>query len=389
MRIAMLGPTYPFRGGIAHYTTLLASHLGRRHEVTLYSFSSGYPLALFPGRTDRDPSGKPVAVPAVRSLSPFLPWTWWRTARRIAAGNPDLLILQWWVPFWAAPMATIARYARRRGIRVLFACHNVLPHDGGSWLDRRLVRWALEQADAYLVHSEADAAQLALLGLEGRVERAVLPFHTIAVEVDRAEARRDLSLPADAQVALFFGFVRPYKGVRHLLAAVPEIVARLPNFHLVIAGEFWVPPAELLEPLDRLGVADRVLVANRYVPNEDVGLYFSAADVVVLPYVEASQSGVVTLAYAFGLPVVASRVGGLPDVVEDGVTGRLVPPGDPQALAAALIAVLGEPGTAAALRAGVQSRRDRFAWEPLVARIEALAAPVPGEAALAALQPTR
>jgi len=378
MRVVILGPTYPFRGGIAHYTTLLAQHLADRHEVTLLSFVGQYPPVLFPGRTDRDPSDHVVATEAELVLAPLQPWTWWRTARRAATRRPQLVVIQWWVPFWAPTLAVVAALLRRwSNARLVFVCHNVLPHGGGGPLDRALVRLALSQGQAFVVHSEADEKSLIALLPEvtaggERVHRAVLPLHTIAPSVGRREARRRLALPPDASVALFFGFVRPYKGLAYLVDALPQVLDQVPKFHLLVAGEFWESAAEHELRAAELGVAGRMHLDDRYIPNEEVGRYFAAADVVVLPYTEATQSGVVTLAYQFGRPVIATRAGGLPEVVDDGLTGLIVPPADSSALAAALVRVFREPGLAQRLRSGVREAEGRFSWSRLVTLLESL-----------------
>jgi glycosyltransferase involved in cell wall biosynthesis len=205
------------------------------------------------------------------------------------------------------------------------------------------------------------------------VVRAPLPVHSIAAPADRAAARSRLGLPAGAAVALFFGFVRPYKGLEGLIDALPAVAARVPALQLVVAGEFWQPAGAFLSRAAALGVAGRLRLDDRYVPNEEVGDYFAAADVVVMPYRSATQSGVVTLAAEFGRPVVATRVGGLPEAVEHGVGGLLVPPGDVPALAEALAAVLSDAALRERLSAGSRAGISRFDWSQLVAAVERLA----------------
>jgi glycosyltransferase involved in cell wall biosynthesis len=373
LRVVLIGPTWPFRGGIAQYTSELARQLGQRHEVTLLSFVRQYPRWLFPGRTDRDPSAWVSPNAAEYILDPLALWTWWRTARRVTALCPDVVLVQWWVPFWAPSLSTVLALARRRRpVQVVMECHNVLPHEGGGVLARRLTQLALAAADAFIVHADADARALTALGLRPEVPRyrVALPPMSLPPAPDRAAARARLGLPAEGPVLLFFGFVRPYKGLDHLLTAMPDIVARVPRVRLLVAGEFWAPAARFAERAAALGVGEAVRLDDRYVPNEAVGDYFAAADLVVLPYVEASQSAVVPLAAQFGVPVVASRVGGLPDVVADGVTGLLVPPADPVALAAAVVRVLTEPATLARLRAGTLAQSGRFSWDEVVRTVE-------------------
>jgi glycosyltransferase involved in cell wall biosynthesis len=147
-----------------------------------------------------------------------------------------------------------------------------------------------------------------------------------------------------------------------------------PAVRLVIAGEFWEPVEAYERQMAESGVAPSVTILNRYIPNEEVGQLFSAADVVVMPYLDASQSGVVTLASQFGLPGIATRVGGLPEAVLDGETGLIVPPADADALARALVRFFSEEGVSAVLADGVAASRARFGWDRLVALVEDLAA---------------
>lgn len=379
-RIAILGPTHPFRGGIAHYTTLLARHLRESHDVALVSFERQYPSWLFPGETDRDPSTRAVTEDAVHVLSPLRPWTWWRTARAVVEHRPELVLVQWWVPFWAPSLAVVARLVRRwSAARVVFVCHNVTPHDAGGPWDAALTRLALSGGDAYVVHSASDERALRALLPEqaaapGAVVRGILPVHAITDATDPAAARSSLGIAADRRLVLFFGFVRPYKGLDVLVDAMPRVSARVPEVHALVAGEFWRSPGDYLRRARRLGVADRITIREGYVPNEDVGRLFSAAELVVMPYREATQSGVVTLATAFGLPIVGTDVGGLPEVILHERTGLIVPPNDPEALADAIVRCLTDEALYETLRGGVRASAERFSWDRLTDLVATMAA---------------
>ncbi len=339
MNLALVGPIYPYRGGIAHYTTMLYRELvGQGHRVFLCSFKRQYPHWLFPGRTDRDPSVREPGIKGEYRLDSLNPLTWWATARAIRVRQPDTLILQWWTPFFALAWMTLARVARRAGIRVIFICHNVFPHERRPW-DTWLVRWTLRLGDKFIVQSQDEKAQLLALLPGCPVEVVSMPIFDMFTDqaVSQEEARRRLGLSEDAPVLLFFGFVREYKGLRHLLDAMPAIRAELTGVRLLIVGEFWQDKQPYLDQIRRLGIEDDVITVDQYVPDEKVPVYFGAADVVVLPYTHVTQSAVVQLAFGFGVPVITTRVGGLVEAVTPGKNGTLVEPGDVGALAKAVV----------------------------------------------------
>jgi glycosyltransferase involved in cell wall biosynthesis len=358
MKIALIGPVYPFRGGIAHYTTVLSGELAAAgHDVLLISFTRQYPQWLFPGKTDRDPSAKPLKSSGARYIIDLLnPLTWFRANRAIAEFGAQRVVLQWWQAVWAPAWLTIdlAQRLARRPVTVI--CHNVLPHERRFW-DAPLARAVLGLADRALVQSASERDDLLAL-LPGKpVDVVPHPLYDmLATEpVDKVAARRQLGLDPGCKMLLFFGFVRQYKGLDTLLAALPAVLAEHPDARLLVAGEFWNNRPEYDAQIAALGIAAQVVLADRYIPNEEVALYFAAADLVTLPYSSATQSGVLQMALGFDRPVVATRVGGLADVVEEGDDVMLVEPRDPAALAGAINALLSAPvarGVAASRRSG-------------------------------------
>ncbi len=381
MRISVVGPTYPYRGGIAHYTTLLVRHLRQAgHHAPLYSFTRQYPRWLFPGKTDRDPSATPLRVNCEYILDPINPLTWWRLVRRVRADNPDLLVLQWWVPYWTPCLTTVGTLLKRNStIKIAFICHNVVPHEGGGVLDRRLALTVLRQGDALIVHSEQDRHRLLALLPAARVVKAAIPTYAPlaaqrAQTVSGRDLRRELGLPAAGPVLLFFGFVRPYKGLEYLIQALPRIREHLPA-HLLVAGEFWSSREFYVRYAQEFGVEQFITFVDRYIPNEELQPYFDIADVVVLPYVSATQSAVVQLAFGFNKPVITTRVGGLHEVVRDGVNGLIVPPQDEGALAEAVVRFFTDEVGArirAQVAAGATSEGG-YSWDDLVRTLEDVA----------------
>ncbi len=374
-RFALVGPAYPFRGGIAHYTTNLYRNLSRRYPVRLYTFTRQYPPFLFPGRTDRDPSRLVNTVPAVPIVDPCRPRTWLHFWQTLQEDPPDVVILQWWHPFWAPFLMTTARAVKRRlAARLLFICHNLIPHEGNRRLNLFLARQVLKQGDGYLVHSRWERDGLKRMFPLARVLWSPIPGDLFPTHLPpKKEAQHCLGLSGNGQsrVLLFFGFVRNYKGLHTLLQAMGRI--REMNLHLVVVGEFWVDERPYHRLLQQLDLEEQVTLVSRYLPNEQVGTYFAAADAVVLPYLSASQSAVATLSLHMGRPVIASAVQGLTDVIEHEETGLLVPPGDPVALSQAIRRYFAE-ALEAPLSEKIQERIQgkAFHWERLVGTLEAL-----------------
>jgi glycosyltransferase involved in cell wall biosynthesis len=182
--------------------------------------------------------------------------------------------------------------------------------------------------------------------------------------------RSQFGLPEDQAVLLFFGFVRPYKGLDVLLDALPIVRRRMP-IHLFVVGEMWDRTTPYLSHIQRLGIEACVTLVNRYVPNEELESYFSAADVVVLPYRSATQSAVIQLAFGFDKPVITTDVGGLAEAVTDGVNGLIVPPADPNALAEAIIRFFGDD-LQTTLAQGVLAHKQRFSWDRVMDTIDDL-----------------
>ena len=360
MNLALVGPTFPFRGGIAHYTAQLAEYLGQQHAVRVYSFRRLYPNWLFPGRSQFEPGGAPLSQAASeRWLVPWWPPSWRQVGRAWGEQKPDLVVLQWWVTFLAPMTAGLVAGAHRRHIPVVAICHNVLPHEHNQ-LDAGLARLALGRMDGLVVHSASDQ-QAAQRLLPGQAVRAVAFPQYSAFRSDRwtrEQARQTLDV--QGRVILFFGFVRPYKGLPDLLRALPAVLQDGPA-QLLVVGEIWEEAEADQQLVERLQLGANVRFVNRYVPNEDVGLYFAAADLVVLPYRHATGSAAAQLAFALGVPVVATRAGSLAETVEEGVTGYLAEPGDVAGLADAIRRFFRE-AAAAPFRAAIAQRQSQSSW---------------------------
>jgi len=328
MRICLIAPLPPFRGGIAKYCYSLAQELEKRHDLLLLSYQRQYPELLYGKKSQQDPE-----VDRDRILREFCnlsydidsahPVSWLRTARRIADFNPDIVVFPWWVAYWAPMYLYLNHFLGKKGVRVLFLCINVFGHEDNP-LRKFLTKSILARAKNFIVHSEQEKRELLEINPKANVKKHLLPL--FEYDTGGVPPRHDHTLQL-----LFFGFVRQYKGLDVLLKAVG--ILKGCDIFLRIAGEFWHDKQTYLSLINDLGIADKVEIIDRYVPDHDMSSYFTAADLVVLPYRETITSGVIATAYGYKKPVLATNVGGFFEVIQDGYTGKLVAPDDPQALA--------------------------------------------------------
>ncbi len=370
-RFCLIGPAYPYRGGISHYNTTLIRRLSERHEVKAVNFVRLYPDFLFPGKTQYDESDSPYEAPSERIIDSINPFTWVRAGFRIARWKPDVVVVQWWHPFFAPAIFKICSILRLmcRG-RILFICHNVVPHET-SPIDRMLSRMAFTMAHAFIVQSGEDGSNLRRLRKNARMEIHPLPLFDFFKRgsMGREEAREVIG-EADGPLLLFFGYIRPYKGLSHLIESMGILRDRM-DARLLVVGEFYEDETPYRELVERLGLAQQVRFVDRYVGNEEVQAFFTASDLVVLPYISATQSGIAQIALSLDRPVVVTRVGGLPEVVSEGKTGFIVPSADPRAIADAIIEFY-EGGWGERMKAHFEEEKKRFSWESLVSKIEAI-----------------
>ena len=366
MKIVLIGPVHPYVGGISQHTGLLCEALRAEHQVVMFSYKFLYPRFLFK-RKQKDESGGGSIGDTRFIIHTANPFNWISSARKIRDEKADLIVVPWWHPYFAPCYLTMTRFMGKS--KLVFVCHNVFPHERFP-LDRFLTKWVLRKGDAFVVQSRTDEADLKSIKPDAVCRVNPHPTYDIfrAEGISEAEGRGRLGIGADIPMLLFFGFIREYKGLRHLLAAMPAVLERMPEAQLWVVGDFAGDRAAYEALMEGGGITTNVHIVDGYIPDREVENYFAAADLVVLPYESATQSGIVQIAYAFEKAVVVTDVGGLPEVVRDGETGFVVEARNPQALAAAIIRYFTE-GRRDEFRENIRAHAAEFSWERLAEKV--------------------
>jgi glycosyltransferase involved in cell wall biosynthesis len=364
MKFAVIGPTYPYKGGISHFTTILVNQLRKTDDVFFISWKVQYPKFLYPVEQKDTASKKAIKARVVYLLNFYNPLSWVATALRIRHCKSDRLILTWVTPVQAPIYIVISTILKLTSkTTIVYLCHNALPHEP-KFYDKCLTKFAFEFADEFIAHSDEDKKIIEQISKNKRVIKAFLPIFenlNTGLTYNVQDIKTELGLREN--VLLFFGFIRPYKGLQYLIKAMPEILKNNPETTLLVVGEFWSKDKPAYDKLViKTKIKNNVVFIDKYVPNEEVGKYFSVANVVVCPYISATQSGIVQIAYAFNKPVIATNVGGLPDVVIPQESGILIPPKNIKRIASAVIDLHSNPIS----EKKVMGVKENFSWSKYI-----------------------
>ena len=373
MKITILGPAHPYRGGLASIMEIMARTFQRRgDEVDIKTFTLQYPSLLFPGESQTVATPPPADLRICRCVNTMNPLNWVRVGRRIRRERPDFVLMKYWTPFMAPCFGTIARIARGNGhTKVLCQIDNVEPHEH-HLTDKPFNRYYLHSVDGFVYMSEQVHSELRAYSDAPALFSPHPLFENFGERVERSEACVRLGLDPANRYVLFFGLIRDYKGLDLLLDAWAQLrrAGRTEGRRLIVAGEFYTAREAYLNRIADNGLQDEVLLHDRFIPDDDVKYYFSAADFVVQPYKTATQSGVTQIAYQFCVPMVVTKVGGLAEIVPDGRVGYVCEP-TPEGVAGAIERMY-EGDTLQRFRENCVEERRRFSWEEMCSRITEL-----------------
>lgn len=359
MKVAILSSFYPFRGGIAQFNASLLGELGRLCSVKAFNFTLQYPGILFPGKTQYVTDGDSAEeVEAEAVLSTIDPFSWRRAAKAVREWGADLLILRYWMSWFAPSLGTVARHAGK-DCKVVAIMDNVIPHEP-HFFDKPLTRWFLGGVDACITMSDEVARDLLEWKPDARCKVLPHPLYThFGERVPKDEARKRLGVPTEARVILFFGLIRKYKGLDILLKAFEGLPG---DYVLVVAGEVYGDFSEYARIIEGSQARDRIKLFTRYIPDSEVKDFFSAADVAVLPYRSATQSGVNALACNFELPMIVTDTGGLRAAVEGRGTGLVVDRAEEGAVRDGIVRFFDTPGLRERCIENCRAEKSRLSW---------------------------
>jgi len=323
MRIAILSPFYPYRGGIAQFSAMLYKELEKEHEVKAFSFSRLYPDLLFPGKTQLVEKGdEAIQIPSIRKLDSIGLFSYFLTAGEIKKFQPDVLVIAYWMSFFSPAYTFIAKQLKKQ-TRIIALLHNALPHEP-HFFDKPLAKLFLKQCSGFVAMSEA--VRNDLLSLYPEALYTLLPhplYDHFGEKTNKQAACMQLGIDSAKKILLFFGLIRDYKGLDLLIDSLSLLDE---SYHLIIAGESYGDFGKYNRQIEASPAKQRITVLNRYIDDNEVPLLFSASDLLVIPYRSATQSGVIPIAYHFEVPVLATDVGGLKETIEKAGTGLICLP---------------------------------------------------------------
>ena len=372
MRIGIAGTAWPYRGGLAAFNERLARQfIAEGHEVKIFTFSMQYPDFLFPGKTQYSDAPRPEDLSICRTINSVNPLSWFKTARAIRKADIDILVIKFWIPLMAPCLGTVARLARRKGIRVVSILDNVIPHEPHFW-DKWLIRYFIRSVDSFIAMSESVREDCLKFLPASRQDVVTLSPHPLydnfGEAVTKTDARSFLGLPQDKTILLFFGFIRDYKGLDLLMKAYKKAYTK--DLLLVVAGEFYNNAQQYSELEKELGLEGTIEWRTDFIPDDKVRYYFSAADLIVQPYKTATQSGVTQIAYHFERPMLVTRVGGLAEIVPNGKVGYVCEVNEDEiAEAIRSFAAMDTKQRDASFRKNIQNEKQKYAWSAMTAKI--------------------
>ncbi len=368
--IVIVGPANPYRGGIATGNDILADEFAKQHTVRIVNFTVQYPNFLFPGKTQFHEEPSTLPDYNKRELNSISPVSWIKIGKQLKKERPDLIVMRYWMPFFAPALGKIAQIARKNGhTKVIVIADNIIPHEHRLG-DRQLTNYLVKRVDGFIAMSKSVLSEFQLFDIKHKRYSPHPMFRNYGEKIEREVACKALNLPLDSKYVLFFGLIRDYKGLDLLLQAFNHQYFRDNNIKLIIAGEYYSKKEHYKALIHALQLNDLIYSFDYFIPDDKVNAFFSAAHIIASPYKSATQSGVAQIAYHFELPMLVTNVGGLPELVPNGKVGYVVEPNS-NAIQSKLIQFFTD-NKAQEFQENIAKEKLRFTWDKMVENIFSL-----------------
>lgn len=372
MKITILSTAFPYRGGIAVFTERLArAFQAQKDDVKISTFSLQYPNFLFPGKSQYSSGKKPKDLTITQEVNSINPFNWVRLGLKLKKEKKDILVLKYWIPFMAPCLGTIARIVKRnKHTKVIVVIDNLIPHEK-RFGDHLLNSYFINSVDGFVAMSKSVFNDLDQFDVNKKKVLGVHPLYdNFGKAISKESAIAHLSLDKDYRYMLFFGIIRKYKGLDILLKAFADNRLQNQSLKLIIAGEFYEDPKPYHDLIEEYNLSDSVVLATKFIPDESVVDYFCAADIIVQPYKNATQSGVTQIAYHFEKPMLVTNVGGLNEIVPNNKAGYVCKP-NPKDVANCLVDFFSKDKEAEFIE-GVKEERSKYSWDKMIKSIKSL-----------------
>jgi glycosyltransferase involved in cell wall biosynthesis len=373
--VIIIGPAHPFRGGLSTFNERLAREFQNQgYDTSIFTFTLQYPEFIFPGTTQFSETPPPPDLKIFRRINSVNPLNWLLVGNELKKLNPTVVVVRYWLPLMGPALGTILRILKLNGhTRIIAITDNVIPHEKRIG-DTVFTKYFLKPCDAFIAMSENVMRDLKKFVPNKRALQVYHPLYdSFGEAISKESARKKLGIDNHVKVLLFFGFIRNYKGLDLLFEAMALLMKNpaMQGLKLLVAGEFYEDEKPYQDKIDQLNIRSILILKTTFIPDTEVVNYFCAADLVVQPYRNATQSGVTPLAYHFEKPMIVTNVGSLPVYVPHEKAGLVARP-DPASIAAAIQRYfeLGESYFIPHLR----SEKQKFSWKNLVKAIEELSA---------------
>ncbi len=369
-KLVIIGPAWPLRGGLAAFDEKLAICFSEKGiQSSIHTFSLQYPSLLFPGKTQYSTQPAPQGINIKATINSINPFNWMKVGWQIMREKPDLIIVRYWIPFLGPCLGTILKIVHwNRHTKVISIVDNMIPHEKRLG-DTLFTKYFASSIDGFVTMSEKVKNDVKLFSHKPTLVSPHPIFDHFGSTIPTLQARTQLGLGENDKIILFFGYIRKYKGLDLLIQAMKDIRIQQLGIRLLVVGEFYDAAQPYIDLVNDLALQNQITFYDQFVPDQEVTNYVSAADFIIQPYKNATQSGVTPLAYHFSKPMLVTNVGGLADTVPHLKVGVVTEPTFEDI--ANGIVQLYDLGAAHFLPY-IQEERKKYTWEQMTEKFLAL-----------------